>query len=98
MRAMSLTMWRLNLQIQRLRKPLERAIRRGHPWVYREALQRLDASPGDVVVLEDRKGRPLATALAESGPIALRVLTLGASEIDAAFLHGRLQAAIGARP
>ena len=61
----------------RLQKALERTIREGHPWVYRDALREDGAwaSPGEPITLLDRKGAFLARGHAESGAIAMRVWT-----------------------
>ena len=62
-----------------LRKKLGRAIRGGHPWIYRDALA---ASPriadGSVVLLAGADGRPLARGFWDAtSPIAVRVLSAG---------------------
>lgn len=65
-----------------LRKPLARAIRAGHPWVFREALAPGPPIPnGRGVLVADGRGRPLARGFwdAES---AIAVRLLGAPEID----------------
>jgi 23S rRNA (cytosine1962-C5)-methyltransferase len=59
-----------------LRKRLGRAIRGGHPWIYRDALA---ASPriadGSVVLVAGADGRPLARGFWDAtSPIAVRVL------------------------
>ncbi|HEX7599928.1 MAG TPA: class I SAM-dependent methyltransferase, partial [Polyangia bacterium] len=61
-----------------LRKELARAIRQGHPWVFRDALAAEPAIPGGtVVVVASRDGRPLAHGFWDAtGPIAVRVLDL----------------------
>jgi 23S rRNA (cytosine1962-C5)-methyltransferase len=60
-----------------LRKRLGRAIRGGHPWIYRDALA---ASPriaeGSVVLVAGADGRPLARGFWDAtSPIAVRILT-----------------------
>jgi len=64
----------------RLRKPLERAIRAGHPWVYRDALVPAELPVGEPVSLLDKRGRPLAIGLCESGPIAIRIFSTDVRE------------------
>ena len=61
-----------------LRKELARAIRQGHPWIFRDALAAGPAIPGGtVVVVASRDGRPLAHGFWDAtGPIAVRVLDL----------------------
>jgi 23S rRNA (cytosine1962-C5)-methyltransferase len=52
--------------------------RRGHPWIYRSDLARIDASGGDTVRVLDLKGRPLGHALySDRSQIAIRFLTRG---------------------
>lgn len=70
-------------------KPLERALREGHPWVYRDAV-RGQARPGEVTDLLDRKGRFLARGLAEEGPLAMRVWTTRDEELGPDLLRDRL--------
>jgi 23S rRNA (cytosine1962-C5)-methyltransferase len=63
-----------------LRKRLERTIRGGHPWVYRDALAETPRLPdGAVVQLTTRNGSPLAVGFWDvRSPIAVRVLGAGA--------------------
>ena len=58
-----------------LRRPVERVLREGHPWVYRDAVTESDAEPGTVVSVLGRDGRFCARGLADAGPIAVRVWT-----------------------
>ena len=62
-----------------LRKDLARSIRRGHPWLYRDALVAPEGlSSGDVVEVRTRDGRPIAHGFwDEASPIAVRVLESG---------------------
>jgi 23S rRNA (cytosine1962-C5)-methyltransferase len=80
-----------------LRKPLERTVSRGHPWIYRDALDPLAAEPGSVVTVLDRRGRFLARGLAEAGPIAVRVFTLRDEPLGGALLARRVAAALELR-
>lgn len=59
-----------------LRKSLGRAIRRGHPWIYRDALRAPPELPdGTVVRVDASDGRPLAWGYYDArSPIAVRVL------------------------
>jgi 23S rRNA (cytosine1962-C5)-methyltransferase len=69
-----------------LRKRLGRAIRGGHPWIYRDALA---ASPriadGSVVLVAGADGRPLARGFWDAtSPIAVRILGAdGELEVEA---------------
>lgn len=81
----------------RLVKPLERTLRQGHPWVYREALEPLEQPPGTVVRVLDRHGRFLAMGLAEAGPIGVRIFSLRDEPFDDALLLRRVRAALALR-
>ncbi|HET8940256.1 MAG TPA: class I SAM-dependent rRNA methyltransferase [Polyangiales bacterium] len=81
----------------RLRKPLERSLRSGHPWVFREALEALDVAPGTQVRVLDRQGRFVATGLADAGPIGVRVFSLRDEAIDAALFERRVTRALTLR-
>ncbi len=76
-----------------LRKPLRRTLRRGHPWVFRDALARLTCKPGDVVTIVDERDRFIARGWAEEGPIAVRVVTTVDEPLDKALLRRRVEAA-----
>jgi 23S rRNA (cytosine1962-C5)-methyltransferase len=82
-----------------LRKRLGRAIRGGHPWIYRDALA---AAPriaeGSVVLVAGADGRPLARGFWDAtSPIAVRVLTAdGALEVERE-LDRRVAEALGRR-
>lgn len=58
----------------KLRRPLRRAIERGHPWVYDQAVGTIAGVDGEVVSLADERGA-FATAYVEpDAPIRARVL------------------------
>ncbi len=80
----------------RLRKPLERVIRDGHPWVYRDAVEGA-AAAGDVVTLTDARGAFVARGLADEGPIAMRVFTLRDEAVDRALFSARIDRAAALR-
>lgn len=77
----------------RLLKPLRRVLRRGHPWVYRDAVARLSVRPGTIVTAVDERDRFIARGWADEGPIAIRVLTIRDEPIDAELLRRRIRAA-----
>jgi 23S rRNA (cytosine1962-C5)-methyltransferase len=81
----------------RLRKPLERAIRAGHPWVYRDALEPFEAEAGAIVRVTSKSGGLLGRGLAEHGPIAVRVFTTDDEPIDAALFARRFDSAFALR-
>ena len=59
----------------KLLRPLQRAIRSGHPWIYRDALAPFFYRPGTAVQILDKAGRSLAVGLVDAGPIAVRVFS-----------------------
>jgi 23S rRNA (cytosine1962-C5)-methyltransferase len=82
----------------RLRKPLERALREGHPWVYRDAVQPSGSAGGElpagvVARLIDAKGRFVARGITDAGPIALRVFTLRDESVGASLFASRVNRA-----
>jgi 23S rRNA (cytosine1962-C5)-methyltransferase len=81
----------------RLRKPLGRVVALGHPWIYRDALERFDAEPGTVVTVRDPERRFVGRGIAERGPIAVRVWTTRDQAIDEAFVAKRIDSAISLR-
>ncbi|HLF72533.1 MAG TPA: class I SAM-dependent rRNA methyltransferase, partial [Dehalococcoidia bacterium] len=88
-----------------LKKDLARSIRRGHPWIYRDALEVEvpDVLPnGALVEVRTRDGRALARGFWDArSPIAVRVLESGGpghrfADTDA-LLDERLRAALDRR-
>ncbi len=86
-----------------LRKDLARSIRRGHPWIYRDALaEPAGLENGALVEVRTRDGRPLARGFWDvASPIAVRVLESGGpghrfAEMDA-LVDKRLRAALDRR-
>jgi 23S rRNA (cytosine1962-C5)-methyltransferase len=82
-----------------LAKDLARAIREGHPWVFRDAIADAPRLPsGTTVELRDRAGKPLAVGFwdAESA-IAVRILAAGPLPDPGAEVERRLKAALAAR-
>ncbi|MDB4969477.1 MAG: m5C1962 methyltransferase RlmI [Myxococcales bacterium] len=85
----------------RLAKPLERSIRLGHPWVYRDALDLRTAAPtmGATVDITSGNGQFVARGLYDAkSPIAVRVATLDPKEaLDDTFIRARVASALRAR-
>ena len=81
-----------------LRKRLARAIRGGHPWIYRDALAGSPRLPdGALVLVADADGRPLARGFWDAtSPIAVRIVG-GAGEADVAAYVDRAVAEALAR-
>jgi 23S rRNA (cytosine1962-C5)-methyltransferase len=73
----------------RLRKPLEQALRSGHPWVWRDAVD-VDAPAGAVVTLVDGRGKFVARGIADAGPIGVRVWTTDDEAVDRGMLERRI--------
>lgn len=75
-------------------------LRRGHPWVYSGAVQRVEgeAEPGEIVEVLDHRGRFIARGYYNPrSQIAIRVLTWRREEIGRRLLRKRLQEAIALR-
>jgi 23S rRNA (cytosine1962-C5)-methyltransferase len=82
-----------------LAKDLSRSVRRGHPWLYRQALRpSAPIAEGALVDVLDGRGRKLATGFWDAtGPIAVRVLSTEPLEDAAALVRSRLHAALAVR-
>lgn len=82
-----------------LAKDLSRSVRRGHPWLYRQALRASGGiAEGALVDVLDTRGRRLATGFWDAtGPIAVRVLSLEPIEDAAALIRARLATAMASR-
>lgn len=79
----------------RLNRDLSRTIKRGHPWVYAEALRDLPraVAGSPAVLLDNRKGQPVATGFYDpNSPLAFRVCdTDGQTKLDGRWAEGRLR-------
>ena len=75
-----------------LRKDLVRDIKRGHVWIYSDAIDRVKAPSGTVAILVDKRGDRLASGIyAADHPIPLRIFrTSPPLTIDDAWLADRL--------
>ena len=82
-----------------LRKNLGRALRQGHPWVFRDALAESPAiASGTVVAVAGRDGKTLAHGYWDpAGPIAVRVLDLQPVRDARALACDRLRQALARR-
>jgi 23S rRNA (cytosine1962-C5)-methyltransferase len=83
-----------------LRKGRARPLWFGHPWVYANAVLRVDggATPGCVATLVDHDGRFIGRGIYNSrSQIPLRLLTRADEPIDGAFFVRRLRLAHGLR-
>jgi 23S rRNA (cytosine1962-C5)-methyltransferase len=77
----------------RLRVPLERVLRAGHPWVYRKALRSPPTVAGQVVAVQGRDGRLIGRGISDDGAIAVRMFTTGDEPVDSRLFAERLAAA-----
>ncbi|HVZ73788.1 MAG TPA: class I SAM-dependent rRNA methyltransferase [Polyangia bacterium] len=100
---MATTSGRAALPRVTLRKKLARAIRRGHPWIYRDAVEApAGVADGALVFVVDEDRRGLARGFWDArSPIAVRVLSTSASadaalDVDA-LVAGRVGAALARR-
>lgn len=83
-----------------LKKPLDRHLRAGHPWIYADALTRPKSlSTGSVVEVVSADGRSIGFGLYDArSPIAVRMYTLDPNvSIDDAFVRSRIEEALLAR-
>lgn len=83
-----------------LSRDLTRAVRRGHPWVFADALRERPAAPlGAPAVLLDKKGKAIARGYYDAeGPLAFRACVPDASvPVNAAWAEGQLRRAVGLR-
>jgi 23S rRNA (cytosine1962-C5)-methyltransferase len=85
----------------RLARDLARTIKRGHPWVFADALRhRPSAPPGaSALLLDNKKGRELARGFYDAqSPLAFRVCTVEPSEpLDEAWAEKRMARALALR-
>jgi 23S rRNA (cytosine1962-C5)-methyltransferase len=81
----------------RLVKDVRASLEAGHPWVYRDALGRIDAAPGELVRVIDRDGSTLAVGYADEGTLALRVIARKKSELEGDVIADRLAGALALR-
>lgn len=82
-----------------LRKNLAGALRRGHPWIFRDALERPPRlANGELVELRARDARPVAIGFWDArSPIAVRVLEPGPLPDPDAAVRTRLREALQRR-
>lgn len=86
--------------IATLKRDLARSIAAGHPWLYQDAiLLPPGVEPGTVVLVQDRRGRPLALGIADpASPIAVRIWTnRRGARIDDALIEARVATAAALR-
>ncbi len=82
-----------------LARNLVRDLKRGHPWVYRDALRGLPAAPpGSPAVLSHGKRAVAARGFYDpKSPLAFRSCSVDGEELDETWARGRLERALGIR-
>ncbi|MBC8117672.1 MAG: class I SAM-dependent rRNA methyltransferase [Candidatus Saccharimonas sp.] len=87
--------------VLRLNRDLARTIKRGHPWVYADALRELPraGSGSPAVLLDNRKGQPVAVGFYDpASPLAFRVCDAdGGTKLDDRWAERRLRDALALR-
>ena len=76
------------------------AVRRGHPWIYREQLEGPLAAheAGEIATISDPQGGAVGSAIIDPGsPIAARVWTHGRDPLDQGVIKERIARAIALR-
>lgn len=81
----------------RLVKDVRASIDAGHPWIYRDALERSEARPGELVRVVDRDRSTLAIGYADEGVIALRIVARKKGELEGDPIASRLASALAMR-
>lgn len=78
-----------------------RSLKRGHPWVYADALRELPAAPpgASAVLLDNKRGRPVARGFFErESPLAFRACNVDDERpLNEAWARARLNAALTLR-
>ncbi len=78
----------------------EKRVLRGHPWVFRSDINRVEGgfTPGDVVEVANSRGKFLGRAMYNpASQISLRMFTTRDEPVDAAFIRERVRRAIAYR-
>jgi 23S rRNA (cytosine1962-C5)-methyltransferase len=73
---------------------------KGHPWLFRDSIERLDGAPapGDLVAVHDQRGRCIGYGFfSPASKIAVRILASEPVEADAAFFRERIDCAFRLR-
>ncbi|MFO0562229.1 MAG: class I SAM-dependent rRNA methyltransferase [Polyangiales bacterium] len=71
-------------------RPLERALRDGHPWIYRDAVKGT-APAGAIVTINDARGAFVARGLSDDSVIAARVFTTRDESLSEPLLRARIE-------
>jgi 23S rRNA (cytosine1962-C5)-methyltransferase len=80
-----------------LRKSIESALHRGHPWVWSDALAPVHAEPGDIATVRDARDRFVARGIVDEAPIGVRVFTTRDEAVGEALFEARVRQALALR-
>jgi 23S rRNA (cytosine1962-C5)-methyltransferase len=73
----------------------EERVRSGHPWIYKSDVAKIEANGGDIVRVNNTRGRSLGYALySDRSEIALRFVAHDSESLDSSFWRARLSQAI----
>ncbi|HWK09031.1 MAG TPA: class I SAM-dependent rRNA methyltransferase [Vicinamibacterales bacterium] len=76
----------------------EQRVQAGHPWVYRSDIVGVDAAPGDIVRVDDPRGRPIGFAFfSDRSEISIRMISGADDEPSADMWRTRIAAAAAYR-
>lgn len=81
----------------KLRKPLDRVIAQGHPWLYADALERFQSVPGAVATVVDERGRFVGRGIVDGAALAVRVFTTRDEPVNQDLFEMRVKRAIELR-
>jgi 23S rRNA (cytosine1962-C5)-methyltransferase len=81
----------------KLRKPLERVIAQGHPWLYADALERFQIEPGAVATVVDERGRFMGRGIVDGATLAVRMFTTRDEPVGPELFEARVRRAIELR-
>ncbi len=87
--------------VLRLNRDLVRLVKRGHPWVFADALQQQPKAPAgsQAVLLDHKKGREIARGFYDAAsPLAFRVCSIEPDEpLDTAWAERQMHRAVAVR-
>ncbi|MCB1179848.1 MAG: hypothetical protein KDK36_19890, partial [Leptospiraceae bacterium] len=78
-------------------KPLEKTIKKGHPWIFRDALEHFSIPAGEEVSILSEDGNFCCKGLIDDGPIGVRVYSLKENLINKDLFSDRLHKSFNKR-
>lgn len=81
----------------RLIKPIHAHIKKGHPWIFRDALENPNLPSGEQVKVLDPHGNFCCVGISDSSQIGVRVFSLKERKIDKDFIANRIYKALEVR-